>query len=357
MIHFYAVRGQYLFEQYLELWGQPVADRFRSLHYQDLPSQMRFDGGTYVFAGLDQLNAAQLRLVTELHAQLVANGARVLNDPNRVLRRFDLLVELAKRERNVYRVARVHDDLHTLRFPVFVRSEDTHDGALTPLLHSVEEVETWIGRLRATGRSPRTMMVVEFCDTGDATGHYRKYAAFCVGKRTVARSLEYGTNWMLKRAGTEYSRAMAMEEQEFVATNPHAAQLEEIFAIANIEYGRIDYAVKDGRVQTWEINLNPTIGRGLRPSAGKVPRELDAVREETKRLFYAGFNEAWSEVDSNTTGELPIALDGDLRAAARFAEPRESFLRKTLRPLKPFLLRHGSAVFRVVGKLSRRHFV
>ena len=40
-------------------------------------------------------------------------------------------------------------------------------------------------------------------------------------------------------------------------------QLREIFDLAQIEYGRIDYGMLDGKVQCWEINTNP--GLALAP--------------------------------------------------------------------------------------------
>jgi len=33
--------------------------------------------------------------------------------------------------------------------------------------------------------------------------------------------------------------------------------LRRIFDIAGIDYGRIDYSLRDGAVETWEINTNP----------------------------------------------------------------------------------------------------
>jgi hypothetical protein len=97
------------------------------------------------------------------------------------------------------------------------------------------------------------------------------------------------------------------EELEYVRTNPHRAQLEEIFTIAGVGYGRIDYSLLDGAVQTWEINLNPTIGRGLRPASGRVPKELEPVRSETKAHFYSGFQAAWEAVDLPASSRVPFA--------------------------------------------------
>ena len=45
---------------------------------------------------------------------------------------------------------------------------------------------------------------------------------------------------MLKFAGTDFSMSMAREELEYVQRNPHDEEVREIFAIANIDYGRID---------------------------------------------------------------------------------------------------------------------
>jgi len=84
---------------------------------------------------------------------------------------------------------------------------------------------------------------------------------------------------------------VVVEELEYVTTNPHQKQLSEIFELAQVEYGRIDYAMKDGRVQTWEINLNPTIGRGLRPRSRNIPAELDAIRDEVRSEFIAASGE------------------------------------------------------------------
>jgi hypothetical protein len=61
------------------------------------------------------------------------------------------------------------------------------------------------------------------------------------------------------------------EEMDFVQSNPHERQIREIFALARIDYGRIDYSFKNGRIQVWEINTNPGLVSFL--SAG-VPERL-----------------------------------------------------------------------------------
>jgi hypothetical protein len=58
----------------------------------------------------------------------------------------------------------------------------------------------------------------------------------------------------------------------------HEASLREIFRLARIEYGRMDYALLGGRLQVWEINTNPTIATpgsemGPRAAAKRLVRE------------------------------------------------------------------------------------
>jgi hypothetical protein len=359
MIYFLAPAGERLFRDYLDVRGEAIADRFEIVHYENLPQ--RFRGGTYVFSALEQLSAPMERLVESLYAQLSqCEGVRILNQPGRTLRRYELLSELARLGYNDHRAVRATEDLHGLRYPVFLRGERTHDGALSPLLHHARDVEAWIGRLRVIGRKLDELLVMEFNDTADTHGVYRKYAAFIVGDRILPRSLDYGRDWMLKRQGTEYTPETLAEEYEYVRTNPHERELREIFRIAGVTYGRIDYAVKNGRIQAWEINLHPTIGRGRTGSKYKAPTGVAAIHAVTKEYVHEQLREAWVEVDLQDDRELPVTLDPALiRAAVTTPQPGHrspaiAAVRRALRPVKPLILRHGASVFRVVGGWMRR---
>ncbi|HYC59695.1 MAG TPA: hypothetical protein VEK79_09020 [Thermoanaerobaculia bacterium] len=359
MIHFLAPAGEKLMRAYLDVRGNAIADRFEIVAYEKLPSKFR--GGTYVFSALEQLSAPMERLVAELHAQLSRwEGVRILNRPGRALRRYELLRELARRGLNDHRAALATEDLSGLRYPVFVRGERTHEGALSPLLHNRSDVEAWIGRLRVLGRKLDELLVVEFNDTADVRGVYRKYAAFVIGDRILPRSLDYGTNWMLKRDGTMYTTETLAEEYEYVRTNPHERELREIFALAGVDYGRIDYAIKNGRVQTWEINLHPTLGRGREGSKHPAPESVAAMHAVTKQYVHEQLRDAWVAIDLDDDRELDVALDPALiREALATRQPGQrspmmNAVRRALRPIKPLLLRHGTRIFGAVGNWMRR---
>ena len=75
------------------------------------------------------------------------------------------------------------------------------------------------------------------------------------------------------------SDAVISEENAYLDANPHESELREIFELADIEYGRIDYGIKGGRIQVWEINTNPTVllRRHLRDARAPIHRRFAAA--------------------------------------------------------------------------------
>jgi hypothetical protein len=362
MIHFVVTKPlEHVVREYLDYWGRDVAPRMRVLHYEELPQRRRFEPGTYVLSGFELLSPGMLRLVTEIHGALAGRpGLRLLNDPARTLGRYELLTALHDRGWNDFRVARAGGDLAGLRYPVFLRAERSHDGAVSPLLHSPKELDEAIGRALLAGRRLKDLLAVEFCDTRNGTGWYRKYAAFVVGNRVLARSLDHGQSWMIKHERTTFTAEHAASELAFVTENPHARELAAIRRVAGVEYGRIDYGVRDGRVQTWEINLIPSIGRGLSPTNTPKPPEVEAIRRETKRRFYAAFREALEAVDLAPDGLPAVAVNIDpaivraARSRALTVPSPAGHLVRWLEPARPVLEPVAVRVLPFLGRLARR---
>ncbi|HJU91823.1 MAG TPA: hypothetical protein VJ656_02720 [Pyrinomonadaceae bacterium] len=365
MIHFLVPATQDRgIKDYLDVFGAPLRHEFRILYYEDLANQKEFPRGTYVLTALDQLSSATADLLAEIYQQLKdAPGIRFLNNPTKTLQRFDLLTELNRRGMNEFRVARAGSGPNNIRFPVFVRNERLHEGALSPLLNSEREIRQAIGRALVQGHKLRDLLLVEFCDTANENGYYHKYAAFVVGKKVIPRSLNYGREWMLKHSQTEFTLPMVHKELEYVSQNPHEQQLSKIFELAQVEYGRIDYAIKDGRVQTWEINLNPTIGRGLRPPSKKLAPEVDAARDGVRQCFFSGFAKGWKEVMLPTHDQPPVVVEvrpsiiNAAKAHDRADHARQNRLlnwfRTVLRPLKPLIEPLSSPFLRALGWFAR----
>jgi hypothetical protein len=250
----------YTMGSFLESWGRALAGRITIV-----PDEAVFAGrqlpvreASYIFSDLDRLNALSRQRLGPLHDTLVnsCGAARVLNDPLHSLLRFDFLRTLREKGINRFDVYRVSDRHTPKRFPVFIRRESGFEVKAPPLLNTAAEYEEVASELQARPSPLADLIGVEFCDTADKQGIYRKYGAFTVGETIVPRHVFFSRNWMVKDPDLG-SPAMIEEELAFMQANPHAKALREIFRIANISYGRIDYSLLNGKLQIWEINTNP----------------------------------------------------------------------------------------------------
>jgi hypothetical protein len=101
---------------------------------------------------------------------------------------------------------------------------------------------------------------------------------------------------------------------EFFNTNPHEAWIREMFAIAHIDYGRIDYGILNGKPQVWEINTNPMITalpRELRGPRPELPKDIEQQREQNRTHFHTNFRAALQAIDGDraSTATIPIAIN------------------------------------------------
>jgi hypothetical protein len=361
MIYFVVPRDHaFGMQNYLDRWSRGLGGLLSVLYYEDLPDRSSMPAGTFVFSSLDQLTPGGTRLVCELQALLRAalNPGAVLNDPQTALQRFELLDLLHRQGLNRHRVARASGDLGALRFPVFLREELRHTGSLSPLLCSSAELERALGRAVLQGYRLKELLFVEFCATADPEGCYRKYAAYAVGSAIIPRSLARGRGWMLKHEEVEFGEAMLIEEREYVFANPHEHELRRIFALAGIDYGRIDYALKDGAVETWEINTNPTIGPG---HLAVVPQSLTAVRQPAREEFIRRFDAAFAAVDVPTAlSSVPVAYSAECRRCAEplVRQPPAAgalvHVARALRPFRPLLERAVRLASPWISRAARR---
>jgi hypothetical protein len=159
---------------------------------------------------------------------------------------------------------------------------------LGPLLPTRVALEAELAERTAAGRSRDDTLIVEFCDTADHQGVYRKYSAFVVGARIIPAHIAFSKDWVTKAIDLR-DEPLLEEERRFVRENPHEGRLRAIFALAGINFGRIDYALLDGDIQVWEINTDPWLIAWVPHDVGRTP-----ATEESARLL----NAAFVEIDS-----------------------------------------------------------
>jgi len=244
---------------YLQDWAPDLRDRIRVVPYEELDRLEEIHAATYLFTDLDRLSPEEHRVATELADELAryAPEVRVLNHPRRVKLRYKLLRELSERGVNDFRALRL-TELETVRYPAFLRRASEHDGPLTGLLHDREELERAVATLFLLGRPVHDLLAVEFLDTSDERGVVRKYGAFVFDGEIVARHVFFAREWSIKEPELSEPELLA-EQQRFLEANPHADQLAELVRIAQVDYGRLDYAFHEGRLQLWELNTNPVV--------------------------------------------------------------------------------------------------
>jgi hypothetical protein len=276
---------------FLEKVAPELNGCIRVLYYEEMSKEDDFSAGTYVFTELvlprDDLRTHVYRLYKGIQRK---EHTRILNNPFQVLERASLLKKPQECGINDFKVYRIGENLRDLRYPVFIRCADDHCGPRSSLLHSKTELFMSILRQILTWKW-RTLLIVEFLDTSDENGIFRNYGAFRVGDRVIARHLFQSRNWVenpgaLHDAGPEVHD----EELRYVTTNPHKDELLSIFKTAGVEYGRIDYTVRDGRIQVWEIDTNPSIGCDAALDPAAPSHEVD-------RRFLDNFQNALMEVD------------------------------------------------------------
>jgi hypothetical protein len=263
VIHFHAAANfLWTITRFVDPWAPSLAPSIRPVGYDAMSLDGPVAPGVHIFTDFERLLPPERAFVRRIHRRLAAHPAsyRILNDPSRWTGRFDLLSHLADAGVNDFRAYRLDEVGPHVRFPAFIRWENDHRGSLGRPVQSIDElhdrVRTWARRRgRLLGRH---LMVVERIDVRDDDGLHRKYAAMKVGDHLVPRHVLFSRKWVTKHPDT-VTPELAAEERRFLDEFPHADDVAEVFRVAGVDYGRIDYGFRNGRLQVWEINTNPVI--------------------------------------------------------------------------------------------------
>jgi len=313
-----------------------LADYIKAISYHDLRRLRFFEPGAVIFTGLGVITENQRDAGTEIYNQLSKKNECIslLNHPRASLNRLDLIHKLHETGINDFLAYRT-DEYHsaTIVYPVFVREARRHSGSLTGLIEDSTALEKSIGNLKRSGYQPSDLLIVEFCDTSDKNGLYRKYSALKIGDAIIPRYLSLGFHWVVKEnepdpdTGDLYDEKKIHDEQDYISNNPHEKELQRIFSLANIDYGRIDYGVKDGRLQVWEINTLPTFGYAPgyeKPFQNSSRRK---ARTKAKELFYEELSIAVKALGGTDHPEnIPVKLPTNITRLLAREERKQKFV-------------------------------
>jgi len=268
-------------EVFLDTWGRALRNHIEIVTFDDFFGGRPLLTSAVVFSDLERLSESERALADTAWQQLAElEPAPVLfNRPAGVRSRLELLELLYEEGANAFRAVPLRQAAGRVRYPVFVRHAREHWGALTDLLDEPRALEREVVRAWLLRRLD-SLLAVEFCDTSDAAGIYRKYAAFVVRDMVIPRHLIFDRAWGLKTPQLLDAGKVA-EELRYLEENPHEQELLRAARLAGVDYGRLDYALLDGRVQIWEVNTNPIVM--LHPDAYR-PEHLPAQEWFARRI-------------------------------------------------------------------------
>jgi hypothetical protein len=242
---------------------------------------------THIFTDIERLYDWELSLAAHLYRSLREAGISCLNDPARVMCRYELLRTLHAQAINPFNVYRAEDRPKPARFPVFLRREYDHRGVLTDLIPNQAILDAALRRAPEVGLPLRGVIVVEFASEPVAPGVWQKFNTFRVGNAVQVNHAVWQDRWCVKD-GTYGLAAeeMLVDERDAVFSNRFAEQLRPIFEIGRLEWGRADHATFEGREIVYEANTNPQI-YPLKPQRSPIRDEsfLYARQRMAKHLW------------------------------------------------------------------------
>ena len=289
----------YTLNRYLQEWAPELRNQIQPVFYEEDPWDWLDEAATYVFSDIERLTPSEMQKATTYAEHLRSRGFHVLNHPRNAPTRLALQNVLHEAGINPFRMFPVKASA-TLTFPVFLRLANSHLGSIGDLIHSQEELDQRLAGLDKKISQADDLVVVEYCDTRTGTARYTKYSAMRVADKIVPRHAISSDQWMLKVPDIVDAEAVAVEN-EFLNEFPQRTDIANIFSLANIDFGRIDFGMQDGKIRVWEINTNPTfmpMKKGLHIAREQIINKtnswlIEALKELNKET---GKSAIWEKI-------------------------------------------------------------
>jgi len=289
----------YTLNRYLQEWAPKLGSEIQPVFYEESPWDWLELDATYIFSDIERLTAPEMTKAVSYADHLRSRGFHVLNHPAHAPMRVELQKVLHEAGINPFRMLSVAE-YADLKFPVFLRLANSHQGSIGDLIHSQAELEQRLAALPAKTAKAQDLVVAEFCDTRGADGRYTKYSAMRVGNVLVPRHAICSKQWMLKVPDIVDTQSVSIEN-EFLLRFPQREAIEHIFSLAKLDFGRIDFGIEHGEIRVWEINTNPT----FMPVKSGLHADREQIIHKTNEWLMAAFKqlhtgtvdtEAWRSV-------------------------------------------------------------
>lgn len=310
----------YTLTTFFRHWGASLSKKVRIVYYESLDLQRPALPGVWIFTDIERLNPQESSQAAEFYQYLSTDSTRWLpiNNPAKVLCRYALLNQLKEAGVNSFRAFKLNALPNDLAYPVFIRGENDHLGSMSGLIADRESLDQEIAKLTPE-QLLTDLLVVEFCQYARLEdGLYVKYSLMRVNNEFTPRHVLFSREWQLKHPDFISQKTVA-EELTYITTTgrEHMKALVQIFNLANIHYGRIDYTLVNGQIRVFEINTNPV----LIP----VISQIEPPRWVSQAISATGLLTALRRADNSlqmpTPEELRAAQVSDQQQMATFNTP------------------------------------
>lgn len=289
MVNIYTLKNySFTIKRFKKLWKSKKSYVLNSLSYESIFKWVKVPSGTIIFSDLERLTPLELKTLKKLSRNLLKKipNLIILNDPNYYLNRFDFLRQLYLKGINKFNCYLLEDYENTqINFPVFIRSLYDHKGAIGDLISNREALNYRIKEFKKEKNNFSEFIIIEYLDISEDY-KYKKFSAMKIGKHIFPRHLLISKHWITKYPEIVTKESID-EEETFLKYFPKKKEIEEIFKIANIDYGRIDYGFINKQIQVWEINTNPV----LIPDPTKIHRKRLKSQRKIAEILHKSFSD------------------------------------------------------------------
>jgi hypothetical protein len=271
---------------------EALPDTVRVMDYAALFASAALPRGTYILTDVDRLGKGEHQRASLTYRLLKQNGVTVLNDPARQLGRYGLLRKLHREGINPFTAYRADSFEQPARWPVFVRNEGDHGRPLSGLIGTQQVLDEFIDKMVGEGVPLTGLLVIEYSAEEVAPGLFRKLSVFRVADRLMGFTCVHDRNWLVKYGRPGLASAELYEDEfRIVRDNPFGEDMRRVFDLADVQYGRVDFGLVEGRPQVYEINTNPHLV--LFPKSNGVAR-----RDDSNTVFRDNYLAAMKAIDT-----------------------------------------------------------
>lgn len=330
---------QYAVRDVLETRSHPLHESVFILSYAEFLRLRMLPVATYLFLDIERLTPLRYRgSIARLAAlRAVRPDLKVLNQPDGIVDRMTIMARLSAAGINDFRLLPLDTPAAELRFPVFLRGVQDHDGPKSQLLYTAEDLARAIAALP----TPEGYAITEYVDARNAEGLHEKRSYMRIGARLFPAARDVSRHWVCKgEHGDPEGVPQPDREMAFLQGTEDAEVMARAFAATAIDYGRADYALVNGRPQIFEINTNPWL---------EPPENVPAAARGGAQTIIDYYLDALLALDAESGIAAPewVAVPGAISLAQRNLQ-RRGLVHTALRRLG-WLHRET----RIMGRLRR----